>query len=311
MPRWRRRSCLRPRRTFCAVMAVTEQGVELPRADLRCPAWPRWRGEIDAVPMPRTCRCSRCAARSLLRPAAGAATPSASMGEDRAPAQRGCSGFHRHGAAGQTFLADRNPVRPAGLMVSIAFAEAQASSGPIPTSCASRCGGGVHAPRRAVISARRTARLRGALHEQAIYRFADFQRRPLGEPQCRLPDALAVASRPAGHARRRPDHAGRRPQRGETERAACRWPGAWASEASIRRDLERRARLRKTALPMSAYSPTPSSSTAARCRAALPRIELHSPEDHAQADHRWFATSASTKAPSAPPRKRIGAPREG
>jgi hypothetical protein len=194
---------------------------------------------------------------------------------------------------GKTFFASRNPVRTGGPMqVSVSFAEAQVQLRPYPYPLQ----GSV---RREVFTRRGglyfgTAHLLAypAPYDQPLYRFADFNAGRYASRNAAFQNALGVASGLAVT----PDgdllpHASGAP-RGETERAAASLAGRLGlTDTAIRRDLERgeEAAFEKTVLYERVFAYAERLDRRTLPRAALPRIELHSPKITRKLTTEWFA----------------------
>ena len=298
---------------LCAVMAVTEQESSF-RADPPVPglaalAWKEIERRADAANVPMFALRG-----ALALPSSGGRSYAERI--DAVKTERQLSEVFEDFIAmvplGKTFLADRNPVRTGGPMqVSISFAEAQAKQRPYPYELR-------ESVRREVFT-RRGGLYFGAAHllgyeapyEQAIYRFADFNAGRWASRNAAFQNALAVASglpvTPDGDLIT-PGSA----QRGETERAALSLAGRLGlSEASIRRDLERGEGpgFEKTALHERVFAYAEQLDRRTLPRAALPRIELHSPKITRKLTTEWFAKRVDERHRRC--LERIGAPREG
>ena len=278
---------------LCAVMAVAEQESGY-RADPAVPglgaiAWKEIERRADAAGVPMF-----AVRGALALPSSGGRSYAERI--DAVKTERQLSEVFEDFIAmvplGKTFLADRNPVRTGGPMqVSIAFAEAQAKQRPYPYELR-------ESVRREVFT-RRGGLYFGAAHllgyeapyEQAIYRFADFNAGRWASRNAAFQNALAVASglpvTPDGDLIT-PGSA----QRGETERAALSLAGRLGlSEASIRRDLGKGEGpgFEKTALHERVFAYAEQLDRRTLPRAALPRIELHSPKITRKLTTEWFA----------------------
>ncbi len=278
---------------LCAVLAVTEQESGL-RADPPVPglgaiAWQEIERRAAAARVPMF-----AVRGALALPSGGGRSYAERI--DAVKTERQLSEIYEdfigNVPLGRTFLADRNPVRTGGPMqVSIAFAEAHAKEHAYPYELR-------ESVRREVFT-RRGGLYFGAAHllgyeapyEQPIYRFADFNAGRWASRNAAFQNALALASglpvtpdgdllAPAGA------------QRGETERAALSLAGRLGlSEASIRRDLEKGEGpgFEKTGLHERVFAYAEQLDRRTLPRAALPRIELHSPKITRRLTTEWFA----------------------
>lgn len=296
---------------LCAVMAVTEQESGY-RADPAVPglsaiAWKEIERRADSAGVPMF----------ALRGALALSSPNGRSYAERIDAvktERQLSevfeDFIGMVPMGRSLLADRNPVRTGGPMqVSIAFAEAQAKQRPYPYELR-------ESVRREVFT-RRGGLYFGAAHllgyeapyEQPIYRFADFNAGRWASRNAAFQNALAVASglpvTPDG------DLVAPGAQRGETERAAQSLAGRLGmSEAAIRRDLDRGEGpgFEKTALYERVFAYAEQLDRRTLPRAALPKIELHSPKITRKLTTEWFARRVDERHRRC--LERIGAPRD-
>ncbi len=278
---------------LCAVVAVTEQESGF-RADPAVPGLPAiaWkeierRAEAAHVPM--------FAVRGALALSSGNGRSYAER-IDAVQTERQLSevfeDFIGRVPLGKTFLADRNPVRTGGPMqVSIAFAEAQVKQRPYPYDLRESV--------RHEVFTRRGGLYFGAAHlldyaapyEQTLFRFADFNAGRWASRNAAFQNALSLASglpvtpdgdlvTPGGSVR------------GETERAALALAGRLGlSDSAIRRDLERGEGpgFETTVLHERVFAYAEQIERRTLPRAALPRIELHSPKITRKLTTEWFA----------------------
>jgi len=279
---------------LCAVLAITEQESSF-RADPAVPGLPAiaWK-EIDR-------RAESAGVPKLaVRAALALSSPDGRSYAERIDAvktERQLSeifeDFIGMVPLGKTFFASRNPVRTGGPMqVSIAFAEAhvQARRYPYPLR---------DSVRREVFT-RRGGLYFGIAHllaydapyDKLLYRFADFNAGRYASRNAAFQNALSVASglplTPDGDLL---PHASDAP-RGETERAAATLAGRLSlSDTAIRRDLERGedAGFEKTALYERVFNHAERLGKRTLPRAALPRIDLHSPKFTRTLTTEWFA----------------------
>jgi hypothetical protein len=214
---------------------------------------------------------------------------------------------------GKTFFANRNPVRTGGPMqVSIAFAEAHVQTRRYPYPMGDSV-------RREVFT-RRGGLYFGAAHllaydapyDKMLYRFADFNAGRHASRNAAFQNALSVASglsvTPDGDLL---PHASDAPL-GETERAARTLAGRLGlSDAAIRRDLEtgEDAGFAKTALYERVFTYAERLDKRTLARAAVPRIELHSPKFTRKLTTEWFAKRVDERHRRC--LARFGAPRDG
>jgi hypothetical protein len=279
---------------LCAVLAVTEQESGY-RADPTVPglpaiAWKEIERRADALGVPMF-----AVRAALALPSKGGRSYAERI--DAVKTERQLSevfeDFVDRVPLGQTFLAERNPVRTGGPMqVSIAFAEAHVQARPYPYVL----GGSL---RREVFT-RRGGLYFGAAHllaydapyDSALFRFADFNAGRYASRNAAFQNALAVASAlpvvPDGDLLPR----GGDGPRGETERAALSLAGRLGlSEAMIRRDLARGddAGFEKTPLHERVFAYAEQLDRRALPRAMVPKIDLHSPKFTRKLTTEWFA----------------------
>ena len=278
---------------LCAVMAVTEQESGF-RADPAVPglagiAWKEIERRADEAGVPMLAVRAALALRS----------PDGRSYADRIDAVKTegqlsevFEDFIGMVPLGRRFLADRNPVRTGGPMqVSIAFAEADVAQRPYPYELR-------ESVRREVFT-RRGGLYFGAAHllaydapyDQPIYRFADFNAGRWASRNAAFQNALAVASglpvTPDGDLL-----VPGRATRGESARAALALAGRIGlSERAIERDLEKgeQAGFEQTPLYERVFAYAEQLDHRVLPRAALPRIELHSPKITRRLTTEWFA----------------------
>ena len=213
---------------------------------------------------------------------------------------------------GKTFFASRNPVRTGGPMqVSVAFAEAQAQARPYPYPMRDSVRREVFTRRGGLYFGTAHLLAYDAPYDKLLYRFADFNAGRYASRNAAFQSALSIASglpiTPDGDLL---PHASDAP-RGETERAAISLADRLAlSETAIRRDLEKGedAAFAKTALYERVFAYGERLDKRALPRAAVPRIELHSPKFTRKLTTEWFANRVDERHRRC--LARIGAPRD-
>ena len=279
---------------LCAVLAITEQESSF-RADPAVPGLPAiaWK-EIDrraeAAGVPKV----------AVRAALALSSPDGRSYAERIDAvktERQLSEIYEDFIAmvplGKTFFASRNPVRTGGPMqVSITFAEAQVQTRRYPYPMGDSVRHEVFTRRGGLYFGTAHLLAYDAPYDKLLYRFADFNAGRYASRNAAFQQALSVASglpvTPDGDLL---PHASNAP-RGETERAANTLAGRLGlNEAAIRRDLEKGedAAFEKTALYERVYAYAERLDKRALPRAAVPRIELHSPKFTRKLTTEWFA----------------------
>jgi hypothetical protein len=194
---------------------------------------------------------------------------------------------------GKTFFASRNPVRTGGPMqVSVAFAEAQVQMRQYPYPMRDSVRHEVFTRRGGLYFGTAHLLAYDAPYDKLLYRFADFNAGRYASRNAAFQNALSVASglpvTPDGDLL---PHASDAP-RGETERATGTIAGQLGlSEAAIRSDLEQgdHADFAKTALYQRVFAYAERLDKRTLPRAAVPRIELHSPKFTRKLTTEWFA----------------------
>jgi hypothetical protein len=280
---------------LCAVVAVAEQesgfAVDPPVPGLGAIAWKEIDRRAEEAGVPKV----------AVRAALGLTSPTGRSYAERIDAvktERQLSlifeDFIGMVPMGRTFFASRNPVRTAGPMqVAITFAEAQVKAHPYPYPMGDSV--------RHEVFTRRGGLYFGAAHllaydapyDRALYRFADFNAGRWASRNAAFQNAVSIASGlpvtpdgdllPRGH--------GDRP-RGETERAVATLAGRLGlTEAAIRSDLEQGEveGFEKTRLYERVFAYAEQLDRRVLPRAAVPRIELHSPKFTRRLTTEWFA----------------------
>lgn len=178
------------------------------------------------------------------------------------------------------------------MQVSVAFAEAQVQARPYPYPMRDSVRREVFTRRGGLYFGTAHLLAYDAPYDKLLYRFADFNAGRYASRNAAFQTALSIASglpiTPDGDLL---PHASDAP-RGETERAAISLAGRLAlSETAIRRDLERGedAAFAKTALYERVFAYGERLEKRALPRAAVPRIELHSPKFTRKLTTEWFA----------------------
>ena len=213
---------------------------------------------------------------------------------------------------GKSFLASRNPVRTGGPMqVSVTFAEAQVQARPYPYPMRDSVRREVFTRRGGLYFGTAHLLAYDAPYDKLLYRFADFNAGRYASRNAAFQNALSIASglpvTPDGDLL---PHTSDAP-RGETERAAITLAARLAlSETAIRRDLEKgeNADFAKTALYGRVFAYAERLDKRTLPRAALPRIELHSPKFTRKLTTEWFANRVDERHRRC--LARIGAPRD-
>jgi hypothetical protein len=279
---------------LCAVLAVTEQESSF-RADPAVPGLPAiaWkeidrRAESAGVP-----KLAVHAALALSSPDGRSYAARLDAVKTERQLSEIFEDFIGMVPLGRTFFASRNPVRTGGPMqVSIAFAEAlvQVRRYPYPMR---------DSVRREVFTRRGglyfgTAHLLAydAAYDKLLYRFADCNAGRYASRNAAFQLALGLASglpvTPDGDLL---PHASDAPP-GETERAARTLSGRLGlGDTAIRRDLEKGedTGFDKTTLYERVFAYAERLDKRTLARAAVPRIELHSPKITRHLTTEWFA----------------------
>jgi Protein of unknown function (DUF1615) len=279
---------------LCAVLAVTEQESSF-RADPAVPGLPAiaWK-EIDR-------RAESAGVPKLaVRAALALSSPDGRSYADRidaATTERQLSeifeDFIGMVPLGKTFFASRNPVRTGGPMqVSVAFAEAQVQARRYPYPMGDSVRREVFTRRGGLYFGTAHLLAYDAPYDKLLYRFADFNAGRYASRNAAFQNALSVASglpvTPDGDLL---PHTSDAP-RGETERAADTLAARLgSSETAIRRDLEKGedADFARTALYERVFAYAERLDKRTLPRAAVPRIELHSPKFTRKLTTEWFA----------------------
>jgi hypothetical protein len=298
---------------LCAVLAVTEQESSF-RADPAVPGLPAiaWkeidrRAESAGVP-----KLAVHAALALKSPDGRSYAARIDAAKTERQLSEIFEDFIGMVPLGKTFFASRNPVRTGGPMqVSVDFAQAHVQARRYPYALRDSVRREVFTRRGGLYFGTAHLLAYDAPYDKLLYRFADFNAGRYASRNAAFQSALSIASRlpvtPDGDL---VPHASDAP-RGETERAADALAGRLAlSEAAIRRDLEKGedADFSKTVLYERVFAYAERLDKRTLPRAAVPRIELHSPKFTRKLTTEWFANRVDERHRSC--MARIGSPRD-
>ena len=279
---------------LCAVLAVTEQESSF-RADPAVPGLPAiaWkeidrRAESAGVP-----KVAVHAALALNSPDGRSYAERIDAVKNERQLSEIFEDFIGMVPMGKTFFASRNPVRTGGPMqVSVTFAEAQVQTRRYPYPMRDSVRHEVFTRRGGLYFGTAHLLAYDAPYDKLLYRFADFNAGRYASRNAAFQNALSVASglpvTPDGDLLPHASDA----LRGETERAVSTLAGRLGlSEAAIRSDLEKgeNADFAKTALYERVFAYAERLDKRTLPRAAVPRIELHSPKFTRRLTTEWFA----------------------